>query len=247
MRYMLAALSCVVMSVMSNHAIAGTHIVLGTGLNPPLVSSRSSSGFLDSLIDEAFRRMNMSVDIVILPAERVLINANNGIEDGCVLRIRGLEKTYPNLVRVPEMMMYSEFVGYTVIAADVKGGIWASLNPYTVSYITGWKIFEMNLADHPQTVKVKNAAQLFSLLKQGRADIVLYERWQGIQLLLEAGIGDARTIEPPFATFEMFMYLNEKHRKIIPQLASVLSEIKRDGTYEAYFNDRLRSLANQYR
>lgn len=224
-------------------AAANPNLVLGTGLSPPLVAGKSGPGFLDSILQKAFRRMEMDVKILVLPAERVLVNANKGIEDGCVLRIKGLEKKYPNLVRVPEMMMYSEFVGYAKAAAPIAGGNWEALAPYSVAYITGWKIFDINLTGHPRLVKVKTPAQLFTLLQQGRADIVLYERWQGLGLLQQFGIRDAAPIQPPFAKFEMFMYLNKRHKNLVPELAAVLAGLKGDGTYQQLYDIHLHALA----
>ncbi len=94
----------------STNVLASDKMVIGTGLKPPLVSSETAPGFLDTLAKEVFHRLGIELEVIILPAERALINANNGIEDGNLLRIKGLEKQYPNLIRVPEKMMNSEFV-----------------------------------------------------------------------------------------------------------------------------------------
>lgn len=220
---------------------AENKLVIGTGLKPPLVPSEESAGFLDQLVKKAFARIDMKVDILILPAERVLINANDGIEDGCLLRIRGLEKFYPNLIRVPEMLMYSEFVGYSNLK-ELTGGDWSLLEPYSIAYVNGWKIFQQNLVNHPSVTKVKNATQLFLLLKNKRVDIVLYERWQGLWMINNLGVENAIQLQPPFVKMEMFMYLNRRHQQTIPRLAAALSDMKKDGTYRKVYDQYLTAL-----
>jgi polar amino acid transport system substrate-binding protein len=223
---------------------AQDRLVIGTGLKPPLVSSEKSPGFLVQLAKEAFNRIGMRVEIIILPAERVLINANDRVEDGCLLRIRGLEKYYPNLVRVPEKMMNSEFVGYSKLKG-LTGGNWDLLTPYAVAWVNGWKIFDNHLGNHPSVTKVKSASQLFLLLKKKRTDIVLYERWQGLWVLNSLQIEDVVQLDPPFVKMEMFMYLHKRHQKTVPILAAALADMKKDGTYQDYYERYLTALENK--
>src|SRR3989344_512852 len=79
-------------------------LVLNNPMAPPLTNTQGT-GFIDQLLQEIARRAGVRVRLVVLPAERGLINANAGIEDGDLNRIAGLEHTYPNLMRVPEKNM----------------------------------------------------------------------------------------------------------------------------------------------
>ena len=166
----------------ANICIGEQTINLGTGLKPPLVSSDEQTGFLTAVATEAFKRINQNLNIIILPAGRVLINANKGLEDGCLLRIKGLEKRYPNLIRVPEKLMDSEFVGFSLLKMKIQND-WQTIKPFDVSYINGWQIFEKHLEDHRSVLKVAGPDQLFKVLKRNRTDIALYEKWQGLWML----------------------------------------------------------------
>lgn len=225
----------------SGNLIASEKIVIGTGLKPPLVSSDKAPGFLDTLAKEAFSRLGIELEVLILPAERALINANKGIEDGNLLRIKGLEKRYPNLIRVPEKMMDSEFVGYALGDIAEKPG-WGRLSNHTITFVKGWKIFESNVKDAESIVAVGDAAQMFTLLQQQRADVALYEKWQGLFLARKQGVKNYHILEPPFVTMEMFMYLNKKHSALVPKVARVLKEMKDDGTYKRIFDQTLGTL-----
>lgn len=79
-----------------------TTIVLNTTGNAPL-NTPDQQGFVDLVATEAFQRIGVRVKTVKLPAERGLINANQGIHDGEMLRVGGLDKIYHNLVMVPEV------------------------------------------------------------------------------------------------------------------------------------------------
>ncbi len=217
---------------------AAGKIVLGSGISPPLVATDYNPGFIESLATEAFARLGIEFEVIKLPAERALVNANKGIEDGNLLRIAGLEKYYPNLMRVPEKLMDTEFVGYSLKEIPAGEG-WQRLQCCSVAYVTGWKIFENNTRSAGTVSVVGEPAQLFRLIKEGRVDVGLYEKWQGILLARKVGLKNYHVLEPPFATKEQFMYLHKKHAALVPEVARVLREMKQDGTYQKIFDRTL--------
>ena len=87
-------------------------LVLNTAFTTP-ISNKAQTGFADIVINEALRRIGYGMQSVRLPAERALINANAGIDDGDLLRIGGLQKTYANLIQVPEKVIDLEFVVFS--------------------------------------------------------------------------------------------------------------------------------------
>lgn len=218
-------------------------LVLSTGVGPPFTTQRHD-GFLDQLMAEAFRRAGASVQIrVHESSERALINANAGDDDGVVPRIKGLEKQYPNLVRIPEVVFDNDFVAYSLHHRFATPD-WKSLAPYHVAYLIGWKIFENNLADHREATAVKDATQLFNLLQMERTDVILYERWQGLWQARQLGM-PAKVMEPPLARQEMYCYVNRKHAALVPAVAAALAAMKRDGSYRRIFDATLTPLARE--
>jgi len=169
-----------ILPLISNLALAEETIVLATaGAMPPLHTD-DSSGFTDIVLIEAFKRIGYKLDIRVLPAERSLLISNRGIIDGEVQRISGMEKDYPNLIRVPEKLIDWKFVVFSKKNISTEKG-WNSLKPYVTSFITGWKIFEYNVPKDVTTSKVRNPNGLFSLLENDRTDLILYELWQGLE------------------------------------------------------------------
>ncbi len=213
----------------ASHAAKEPTLVLNDTNEPPF-TTQTGDGFLDIVVGEAFRRAGLRLKLVKLPAERGLINANAGIEDGDFSRIAGLEKTYPNLIRIPEKLVDWHFVAF-VRQAKLSSANWAALKPLSVGHIKGWKIFEQNLMPATQITTADNPEQLFAMLDKNRIDVALFERWLGLALVKKMGIKNIRIIEPSLAEREMFVYLNKRHADKVPAIAAALRAIKSEGIY----------------
>lgn len=223
----LAALALCLLAPMRPAAAEALRI--NTGVGAPYIQA-DRKGFLDLLVPEIFRRIGIEAEAVGYAAsERAMINANNAVDDGMAMRIKGLEAIYPNLLRVEEKIIDNEFVAYS-IRHDFKTTGFDSLKPFQVGYIIGWKVFEAPLRSAPAITLVQDANQLFTLLDKDRADVVLFERWQGNWLVRERKI-PARLLLPPLVTTEMYMYLHKKHAHLLQPLAEALRAAKADGSY----------------
>jgi polar amino acid transport system substrate-binding protein len=211
--------------------VAPDPLALTTSMTSPL-SNENQTGFYDQVLHEAFRRVEQPIQISHLPTERSITNADLGITDGEFPRISGLDSNYPNLIIVPEKLVDFEFVAFTW-RSDIKLTDWNSCKPYNVAIVRGWKILEANLADAKSLIRVKNQDLLFSLLGEHRADIVVYSRFEGQEMIRKLGLQDVRMIDPPLAKREMYLYLNKKHQQLVPIIAEQLRNMKNDGTYDS--------------
>lgn len=217
-------------------------LVLGTSTVPPF-HNENRTGFYDRLVHEAFERVGIRLEIVDVPAERGLLNANAGIDDGDLSRIGGLEQLYPNLRPVPEKIFDQEYVAISR-TVDIRTDDWSRLNNYAVAYVKGWKIFENNRYHSSDLVTVEDPPALMSLLKRNRADIVLIDRWMGLAEARRQGIEDLRVLEPPLARHNIFVYLHKKHEGLLPKIADALREMKVDGTYRRLYDQLLADFEN---
>ena len=120
---------------------------------------------------------------------------------------------------------------------------WESLEPYSVGYIIGWQILEKNITITNKVTKVKNPRQLFSLIQNKRIDLIIYERWGGLWWLKKLGM-NIKPLKPHLAKRELYLYLNKKHKHLIPLVAQALVEMKKDGTYQRIFDETLSILIN---
>lgn len=221
---------------------ASKPIVLNAATEPPLTAP-DRRGFLDMIAIEAFRRVGHELRLVHLPAERALLNANAGIEDGELIRIGGLEKEYPNLRRVPEKIWEWDFVAFTR-RQDIPSS-WRGVMPHIAGHIKGWKIYEANLAGAARVTTVDDPDQLFRMFARGRVDLALYERWMGLAQVRKRKLADVHLLEPPLVRREMFMYLHKRHAALVPRLAEALRALKAEGFYQRAFREKLAPLMTE--
>ncbi len=198
--------------------------------NEPPFTTVAHDGFIDIVATEAFRRVGATLKLIKLPAERGLINANAGIEDGDMVRIAGLEKLYPNLIRVPEKVIDWEFVAYTKNPRILAN--WPSIHQYVVGHVRGWKIYEHHLKGAEHIVTAKDPEQLFRLLARDRIEVALYTRWMGEALIDKNKFKGIYRLTPPLEQREMFIYLHKRHADLVPKIASALRDLKKEGFYQ---------------
>ena len=213
---------------------------LSTGALPPITASPGHPGFIDELAREAFGRIGIEVDVITVPTGRSLINVNAGIDDGDIFRVAGAEKDFPNVIRIPEKTLDTEFVVYTK-RADIKIRNWEDLKPYAVAFAAGWRPYELNVKGVKELTKTTSINELPGLLEKGRVDLILMDRWQGQWVVRQSGY-KFRVLEPPLVRFDMFMYLNKKHAALVPKVAKALADMKADGSYQKLFDRYLQPL-----
>ncbi len=219
-------------------------IVLNTAFGSP-ISNESQTGFADLVVAEAFKRIGYKLETVRLPAERALINANKGIDDGDLLRVAGLQKKYPNLIQVPESIMIIDMVLFSKNYPTFIVDGWKSMSNQSLAIISGWKIMEKNfsqLGDKISIIKTDNAQQSFTLLKKGRVDFIAYSNWSGLGYLKKNNITDIILLRPPLARPEFYVYLHKKHKNIVPKLAAVIKQMKADGSVTKLYDEFLKPL-----
>lgn len=220
-------------------ALAQNPLFIGSAFEPP-ISSPGQEGIVDRIAHQAFARIGEDAQVTPLPAERSLINAAQGINDGDLIRVAGMQHYYPNLIQVPEKLIDFEFVAFSK-DPRIRIDDWGDLSPYTVGIVRGWKILEKKLAGVP-TTQVDSLTLLFTLLEKGRADLVVYERLAGIQASQGLQLKGVHQIEPPLEVQPMYLYLHKSHEALVDPLVAALRAMKRDGTYARIVAEGLRSL-----
>jgi polar amino acid transport system substrate-binding protein len=208
-------------------------IVIGSCHRPPL-SAADGSGVIDRIAIEAFHRIGRRACITQLPCERSLLAADSGAIDGDILRVAEIVGPhYPNLVGVPEVL-YPMPMNCFAVRRDMRPKELADLAALRVGYIIGWKILEDKVRA-AEVLRVRGPEQLFPLLADGRADVVVYERLTGQRMVEEMGLKGIRVLEPPLLVTPQYLTLHERHRTLVAPLAAALRAMKADGSYDRIF------------
>jgi len=199
------------------------------------------SGFEDRLAREIYRRLGIEVEISSAPSARALVLMNEGLEDGSLARNPGMSERFPNLVQFSEHALTREYVVFAK-RRDIEPDGWNSLRPYDVGIVNGWRILEHNITDTRSMTKASDGEHLFRLLQEDRVDLVVFNRWGGLQLVKDLGLTDVELIGPPLARREVYFYLHKKHADLVAKASETLREMKRDGTYRQIFEETLAPL-----
>tara|TARA_R110002167_G_scaffold68514_10_gene193335 strand:+ start:401 stop:1135 length:735 start_codon:yes stop_codon:yes gene_type:complete len=224
----------------SGTAFAESVLTIHVTAKAPL-NTADRSGFLDLVSAEALRRIGYRMATVEHPAERGLKNVNAGIDDGEMSRIGGLSAIYPNIIQVPEPIIDWRFVVFSKKELSTDEG-WDSLAGKEIAYLNGWKILEKTVPQSSHRIKVRTMEQLFSLLERDHTDFIIYEYWGGIHYLESHSLDSIKVRTPPLIVKPMYMYLNQKHQQLVPQLAAALRQMKQDGTYQRLSDQTLGQL-----
>ncbi|GAB4356213.1 MAG: transporter substrate-binding domain-containing protein [Kiloniellaceae bacterium] len=211
--------------------------------NAPPYSTPDKTGFEDRLFTEIFRRLGIEVRIYDVPSERGLSLLNEGRDDGTLARNAGMAQRYPNLVQFSEKALDREYLAYTK-RADIEVTDWNSLAGFDVGIVNGWKILEENITTAGSLIKVRDGAQLFRILDEGRIDLAVFNRWGGLYLLRELGLKGVRALEPPLARRKVFFYMNKRHAALAEQASEVLRQMKLDGSYQRLIDETLGPLTS---
>lgn len=194
-----------------------------------VVESAVNMQVSERVLSEAYARLGMSFVLEAYPGVRSLRSADSGFVDGELSRQGGLEKTHPDLVRVPVAVNQLEAVVFTRgLAFQVRG--WTSLKPYRVGIRRGVAFAENGTASAGITAQtVDGVEQLFRLLMADRVDLVVLARLNGLEAIEALGAKDIHPLDPPVESVPLFHYLHIHHRDLVPKLTDVLNQMAQKG------------------
>jgi len=181
----------------------------------------------ERVISRAYKRLGIQVKIKKLPSKRSLIMANYGKVDGVVSRIKGINKTYENLIRVPVAVNMFEGVVFSKnVIFSVMG--WDNLKPYIIGIKKGTKFAEIGT----KGMKVRSVdtnTQLFLMLDSERVDVIVTARMAGLVALKQLHIPGIQVLEPQLVTRKLYHYLHKKNSYLLPEITRVLQEMESEG------------------
>jgi polar amino acid transport system substrate-binding protein len=178
---------------------------------------------------EAYNKIGYKVELKRFPNARSLFIANMGEVDGEVSRIKGLNKQFVNLRRVPVAVNILEARAFSK-KTDTKITNWESLRKHKLLCVRGVKFIEANLAKRNIYCEdVTSFAQAVKILQWGRSDIAVLPKINGLNAIKEEKAQDVKVVGNQLITKELFHYLHKKHINIMAEIQVVLSEMEKSG------------------
>jgi hypothetical protein len=205
----------------------------------PGVDCEPCWAFCQAFHEEAFGRLGYGFKMVLLPSERALIESNAGRVDGEVARMSTpyFERSYPNLIRVDEVVVVVEYMAYgTKATTGIKGWQGVFNRRDRVGFVKGIKFIEWNIpSNYPGHLLCPAAdiVQLCRMLLADRIDLITSIPAQISALLQQDEFKDADIQNlVVLDKQETYPYLHRKHADLVPKLETAIREMKADGTYE---------------
>ncbi|MGE4422051.1 MAG: transporter substrate-binding domain-containing protein [Pseudodesulfovibrio sp.] len=214
-------LVCLVVLALGSPARAMERLTLGCGDDTMSLASLE-------VLKAAYARLDVDVDAERLPAARSMEQADSGVVDGEIIRIKAIEGECPNLVRVD--VPINHVVGIILTCGR-------TIDPVTLDKARelrlgvriGNRYAEKLTGDFPRVLRLPDIDQLLKLLLARRLDAVLVDRYWAETRLGEPGMECLRINEPPVAVLPLYHYLHRRHADLVPAITAELEDMRADG------------------
>jgi polar amino acid transport system substrate-binding protein len=198
------------------------------------------------ILIEAYQKLGIEAVIEAIPGARSLIMSNEGLIDGEISRMDGLEADYPNLVSVPVSLYEQRCVAFTKKDSKIRFDGWKSLDSYAIAAMRGAHWSEDGTKGMKNVVMLEQPSQMFTMLELGRVDVALAAELSGMQDITKLGYTDIQSQEPPLLVMKMYHYLNKKHSMaLLPQITAVLQNMKDSGRIDEILQKNIEELTQK--
>ncbi len=158
--------------------------------------------------------------------ERGLFLSNEGEIDGELIRIKGIQQTYPNLILID--VPISTFSGVVYAKRVIQLDGWKSLKSYEIGITIGMKFAEKGTVGM-QVTSVVRPIQLFKMLDAGRVEVMVIDRLTGDGMLMNNSFPNIRLLSPPLVSLHLYHYLHKKHLHMANKIEKILREMHTTG------------------
>ncbi len=200
-----------------------------------LVLSRIEGDFIEvyveKILSEAYQRIGIQVEYKQFPPKRALLTSNQGHTDGEMIRIKGIEKEFPNLLMVASPVTSIEIVVFTKNKIFRVNG-WQSLKPYRIAIVRGILVVEIG-TKNMKTFSFNTMGKALQLVGLEKYDITILPRIDGLGHLKQLNIPNIEILEPPVTKVDLYHYLHKRHEKLIPVITESLRIMNQDGTLKS--------------
>lgn len=176
----------------------------------------------------AFQRAGVTAVVREVSPERSAVLANEGTTDGDVGRTSGLEKSFPNLIKVPEPIYQYAPTAFAYQRFDVAGG-WESLRPHTICIRRGLRQTDLHTKEFARQILADEAAML-RMLAAGGCEIAIMEHNNALARAAMTAEPPLLRLMPPMEIMPLYIYLHKSHAALVPKVAAALKQMRADGS-----------------
>jgi polar amino acid transport system substrate-binding protein len=200
---------------------------------------------VSEILRQAYSQLGIQLKFQYFPALRGLVYSNKGETDGEAFRVDGIEKEYPNLVRVDVAVRMDLMYLFVKKGKGFVVNGWGSIpKEYSLCYQRGIKFAEYAVVEYGlQAETVETTEQLFRKLQRDRNDVILAGGSEGAQLISQLQYDNIIRLAPPIYTTYLYHYLHREHADLVPKITAVLEKMETRGEIEK-IRDQVESEVN---
>jgi len=189
------------------------------------------------VLPQVYKSLGIDITIVPMPGKRAQYEATSGNIDGEIMRIftYGLEN--PTTHRVPTPYYYLETMAFIKKGSGVKISNKNDLSRYVIAKVRGVKHTNNITKGLTNTYDLNTTKQLMRFVATGRADVALTNTVDGLMALKELEIDNVIPIDNPLAILDLFHYIHEDHKDLIPRIDEKIKEMKASGELAKMIKD----------
>lgn len=170
---------------------------------------------ITKMLQQAYADIGYQMTVVRLPAGRSLRMANQGLYDGELFRIGGLQSQFPQLLQVPVELRRLRLFAYVRADRTENWQQWQHRKNLLIGHVRGFRLAEQ-LQFAGNRVETTTLQQAQDLLLQGKIDLLLEDEWS-----LPPN-GQLQRLPEVLTQAGLFHYLHIRHQALLPALTQAL-------------------------
>ncbi|MGB1238527.1 MAG: substrate-binding periplasmic protein [Pseudomonadales bacterium] len=183
------------------------------------------------LLEVIYQRLGVAVRFPVMTAKRSINESYSGHKDGEILRIAGVDKHYPNLVRIPTPLYSLKSQAFARRDAPFSITQLADIQPLRTVIVRGIMHAERltSQANVSRLHRFESVTMLMKFVQLGRADIALSSRLNGLAIIKAQALSDIIPVGPVLQDQPLYHYVHHKNRELVPQLDRIIRWMRDSG------------------
>lgn len=184
------------------------------------------------ILKAIYNRLNIPMILVDLPAKRAIELSSAGILDGEVHRNIRVQEQYPTLLIVRPAINYIEpSVFSKKYQFSVTG--WDAIKDYNIGIVRGVGTSEDGTKGMQKVQAITTMEQMMGMLANDRLDVAVSDLFSGLVVIKKSKLAaQIHVLAPPLQKNDLYHYLHEKHRDLIPALENAIQDMRASGELE---------------
>lgn len=204
-----------------------TSLSAQTSLTFSIIENSPPGSDVEKILEKAYAHLGFSIKFEYLPGMRSLISSGTGRSDGEAFRIKGIDKEYPDLVRIDVPILIEPIHFYVAPGKEFPVYGWQSFpDDYVLGYRRGVQFVEKAIAQHKiRSAANNNEAYILKQLDAGyiTAAIGRLDRFEALASKYPS-VHIVR-LDPAVEIVTLYHYLHKRHLDLVPEITRVLSDI----------------------